>query len=130
MTSSVIAAPGYRLRPAVVATMVTLTFFIGVGAGIALSRVAASSTTHPVTIGALGAADDMSAAAYGATHLAVVLVVPAGADMSAAAYAAMHDAAIGAAAPDGVDMSSAAYGATHPTGTDMGSAAYDAMHQR
>ena len=51
MTSTAIAAPGYRLRPAVVAAMVALTFVIGVGAGLALSRVAAGSTTQPVTIG-------------------------------------------------------------------------------
>ena len=108
MTSSLIATTEVRFRPAVVATLITLTFLTGIGAGLGLARV----TGGPV-----------------AQHAAVD--TRSGSDMSAAAYSAAHQAAIDAR--PGGDMSSAAYSATRRvaidvrSGGDMSSAAYDAM---
>jgi hypothetical protein len=44
MTTSQIPATNTRLRPAFVATLVAITFVIGIGAGFALSQAIAS---HP-----------------------------------------------------------------------------------
>ncbi len=108
MTTSRIAASETRLRPALVATLVAITFVVGIGAGFALSQVVA---VHPVAAGSVSA------------------LPKSGADMSSAAYAAQHPTAIGALSEAGTDMSSAAYAAQHRTApADMSAAAYAATH--
>jgi hypothetical protein len=110
MTIRQIPATESRLRPAFVATLVAITFVIGIGAGFVLSQVVAS---HPaVATGAQVlplAGDDMSAAAYAAGHATDARVMGAPRDdMSAAVYAAQHARALtGIAAPLN-DMTAAA----------------------
>ena len=118
MTRTLIATPEVRLRPAVVATLITLTFFVGIGAGLGLARVTAGSAAHQAALGNLGgSATEMSAAAYSAAHQAALgnlgnlaaacsATVQAGTDMSSAVYAATH--------PAGIDKSSAGCSTTQP----------------
>ena len=54
MTRSLIATTEVRLRPAVVATLITLTFLTGIGAGLGLARVTAGPVAHLAAIGARG----------------------------------------------------------------------------
>ena len=134
MTTSHIPATETRLRPAFVATLVAITFVIGIGAGFALSQVIASQTIVATKAHVLPlAGDDMSAAAHAAEHAIAARVTGAPRyDMSAAAYAAQHAMALtGIGAPRN-DMTAAAYAALHPATTgdgDMSAAAYAATHQ-
>jgi len=109
MTTSQIPATETRLRPAFVATLVAITFVIGIGAGFALSQAVASQAAVATKAHVLPlAGDDMSAAAYAAEHATSARVIgPPRNDMTAAAYAAMRPRTTG----DG-DMSAAAYAAT------------------
>ena len=101
MTRSLIATSDVRLRPAVVATLITLSFLTGIGAGLGVAQVVAGPVAHPAATRALaGSGSDMSAAAYGAAHQAAI-DARSGSDMSAAAYAAAHQAAINALARSG-----------------------------
>ena len=92
MTTSQIPATETRLRPALVAILVAITFVIGIGAGFALSQVVASHAVVATGARVLPlAGDDMSAAAYAAEHATAARVIGAPRDdMSAAAYAAQH----------------------------------------
>ena len=134
MTTSQIPATETRLRPAFVATLVAITFVIGIGAGFALSQVVAS---HPavVTEGYVLplAGNDMSAAAYAAEHATAARIIGAPRDdMSAAAYAAQHAMALTGIAEPRNDMTAAAYAAMHPATVhgDMSAAAYAATRGR
>ena len=71
MTSSLIATTGVRLRPAAVATLITLTFLTGIGAGLGLARVTAGPVVDAATLD-VGSGTDMSAAAYIAAHQAAI----------------------------------------------------------
>ena len=96
MTTSPIVASENRLRPAFVATLVAITFVVGIAAGFVLSQVAAVHSGAAVTVGVLPQAGvDMSSAAYAAQHsIAIAAPAKAGTDMSAAAYAAQHSTVI------------------------------------
>ena len=73
MTRSLIATSDVRVRPAVVATLITLSFLIGIGAGLGVARVVAGPVAHPAAIGAFArSGTDMSAAAYAAAHQAAI----------------------------------------------------------
>jgi len=133
MTTSQIAATDRRLRPALVATLVAITFIIGIGAGFALSQAVAGRSTVTSAIHVLPVAgNDMSGAAYAAQHAAALSGIPAARnDMSAAAYAAQHATPVTGLSAVRDDMSDAAYGALHAaSGTDMSAAAYAATHDR
>lgn len=107
MTTSRIAASENRLRPALVATLIAITFVVGSGAGFALSQAVGVHAGSSVTVGAPPKAGaDMSGAAYAAQHPATISFPKAGSDMSAAAYVAQHQTPRD-------DMSSAAYAAMH-----------------
>ena len=110
MTTSQIPATETRLRPAFVATLLAITFVIGIGAGFALSQAVASQAAVATKAHVLPlAGDDMSAAAYAAEQATAARVIAAPRnDMTAAAYAALHPATTG-----GGDMSASAYAATH-----------------
>ena len=132
MTTSRIAASESRLRPAFVATLIAITFVVGIGAGFALSQVVAARPTAAISgIVLPKAGADMSGAAYAAQHPVVISLPKVGADMSAAAYTAQHPAAVRALPTAGADMSAAAYTAQHRAApADMSAAAYAAMHGR
>ncbi len=117
MTTSQIAVTDRRLHPALVATLIAITFIVGIGAGFALSQAVAGRSTVTSAIHVLPAAgNDMSGAAYAAQHAAAVSGIPAARnDMSAAAYAAQHAAVIGGTSAVRDDMSAAAYAAQHAT---------------
>ena len=88
MTSSLIATTGFRMRPAAVATLMTLTFLTGIGAGLGLAQVTGGTVAQHATVD-VPSGSDMSAAAYSATRRAAV-AVRSGGDMSSAAYDAMR----------------------------------------
>lgn len=101
MTRTLNATTELRLRPALAATLITLTFLTGIGAGLGLARVTAAPVAdHAAIIPTAGARTEMSAAAYSAAHQAVI-DARSGSDMSAAAYSAAHRAAIDALAKSG-----------------------------
>ena len=54
MTRSLIATTDVRLRPAVVATLITLTFLAGIGAGLGVARVVAGPIAHQAAIASRG----------------------------------------------------------------------------
>ena len=134
MTISQIPATETRLRPAFVATLVAITFVIGIGAGFALSQAVASHAAVVTRAHVLpSAGDDMSAAAYAAEHATAARVIGAPRnDMTAAAYAAQHAMGQSGIAAPRIDMTAAAYAAMHPATTgdgDMSAAAYAATHE-
>ena len=78
MTRSLTATKEVRLRPALVAALITLTFITGIGAGLGLARVTAGPVAHQAAIGVLaGSGTDMSAAAYEALRQAPAKTSPA-----------------------------------------------------
>ena len=72
MTRSLTATSEVRLRPAVVAMLITLTFLTGIGAGLGLARVTTGPVAHAGRDRRHGRAADMSAAAYSAAHQAAI----------------------------------------------------------
>lgn len=118
MTRNLTATTDVRLRPAVIATLITLTFLSGIGAGLGFARVAAGPIGPDAAVRAfVESGTDMSATAYGVAHQAAIDArAGSGTDMSAAAYAAAHQAAIDARSGD--DMSASAYAAAHEAALD------------